>query len=1686
MKKTRLKLFVLILILLLSSITNISLEIDNEGIHAKAAEVSADTQYYYNKYSVFKYAETKSYTIGTFPSDLRGVTLNNTLSRDFLTGKYTAYYNVSAPPHGGYILDESSSGYKYLVSADGRQAAVYLDSSDDTIMYNRSERLCALDSFSMDRVAIVTFPTGPAFSYRYTMSSCEPRRGDLLQADIIAADKAYPDNGLHTDGYWYVKSTSPTITINAPVKNQAYNTAQTITPSIFVPYNFANKTLTCNYYIDSESIPRQTKTVSNSLNGNTVNFTTAINMSQLTIGSHTFRVTVSDGVVTAQNAAAFTVQLAPPATPPNLSATGTSTSISVTWSAVSGASKYELEADGIVKYNGTGTGYTHGSLLPGTSHTYRVRAVNSAGSSSWSTAKTAYTLSPAPTGITAAATANSAVINWNTVTNATGYEIETKDGVIDRGTNTTYTHSSLLSGTQYTYRVRAKNASGAGAWSGSVSCLTIPGSPVVTSTSATANSVTVNWNAVTGATGYSVKADGSSSAADTGTNTTYTHSGLLPNTAHTYTVYSRNSSGTSAASAAATKYTLANVPNNGTIGTKSQNSIQAAWQANGNPAATQYSLAAFDAGSNLVKQSAWSTSLNNTVTGLSSYTQYKIKVKAKNGQNIETGWYEIGTEATLPDPPFTPTNVKALNIDNSSITLSWDAMARASGYNVRVDGVIVMDGGLVKEITANSYISTGLLGASTHTYEICAKNPGGTSAWSTPLSVTTLPDPPDTPANLRVDSATTDTIKLSWDASARASGYTIKIDGIEKQLTETTYTITGLIPGSRHTFCINASNTGGSSLYSSDLVAYTMLEKPVNVTATATNTRMTISWDAVSGAASYLVKVGNTERECTGTTYMWTGLMPDTVYTYGIMAKNSAAFGLWSDERTKTTLPGIPEIPSGLKAEAAASMITVTWDASSGSTGYEIEADGLILNNRDSLIYRHTGLMPDTEHTYRVRARNSAGKSGWSSITIVSTPPVAADVPKNLGASIQDNGINISWDPVEGAESYDLSVNDTYELTVYEAVYMQEVYDTGKEYKYAVRSEKSGLKSDWSTAITVMSGNNEYSVVQDVYTDPSIESITITWSQCEGATGYDILADTGLVENITETEYIHDNLSPETSHTYKVRAKYGNETGPWSDTVIAATLPAPAIPPSGVGAIASINEIVLYWEPVSNATGYDVYADGIIEENITDTMYTHNGLIPESAHSYRVRTRADNSVSDWSSIYEKTTLSNKPGVPANITAAASNNAITLMWSMAAGATQYEIETDGGEIIRVSDISYTHGQLQQLIQHSYRVRALNGELPGNWSEAITKTTLSDPPAVPLDIKITAASNSLTAVWEAVYNAESYDIEFDGISYDNRLNTTYTKDGLYANAQHNLRIRAKNSGGAGAWSGYMTVLTQSDKPGVPSDINANQTGNTTTITWMAVEGAIGYEIEADGRIINNGTSISYTDTGLLPGTKHDYRVRSVNSGGTSDWSAVLSKVIPIAVPVITTEARMNSININWVAVEQAEGYEIEVDGAVIDIGNSTAYTHMNLTPNSKHSYRVRAKNTVTTGEWTDIYKVQTSGVEYVMTCTEGDMYNVVIAADNIISFDSYKFVVMYNPNELEVVDLCGGTPGADFTAGLLNGTYITVTKYESGIVEFISGYQVQEGQAYTGVVNSIKFRSRISGQTTIIYSELQEVW
>lgn len=81
----------------------------------------------------------------------------------------------------------------------------------------------------------------------------------------------------------------------------------------------------------------------------------------------------------------------PPLTPTGLKAIPMSSSqISVSWNLSTGATAYDLEIDGSSSRVATSS-YVHSSLVPKTTHTYRLRAQNSIGVSAWSSVVSATT-----------------------------------------------------------------------------------------------------------------------------------------------------------------------------------------------------------------------------------------------------------------------------------------------------------------------------------------------------------------------------------------------------------------------------------------------------------------------------------------------------------------------------------------------------------------------------------------------------------------------------------------------------------------------------------------------------------------------------------------------------------------------------------------------------------------------------------------------------------------------------------------------------------------------------------------------------------------------------------------------------------------------------------------------------------------------------------------------------------------------------------------------------------------------------------------------------------------------------------------------------------------------------------------------------------------------------------------------
>ena len=130
------------------------------------------------------------------------------------------------------------------------------------------------------------------------------------------------------------------------------------------------------------------------------------------------------------------------------------------------------------------------------------------------------------------------------------------------------------------------------------------------------------------------------------------------------------------------------------------------------------------------------------------------------------------------------------------------------------------------------------------------------------------------------------------------------------------------------------------------------------------------------------------------TSYIDTTAAASTQYWYRVHASSSAGDGDWSNVATATTGAAAdpPVAISDLAATAGSGEITLDWTAPASTetiTSYDIQRstvgsigpwNDVEIDLAPAITYDDTGLTPDTEYWYRVRATSSEGDGPWSNI----------------------------------------------------------------------------------------------------------------------------------------------------------------------------------------------------------------------------------------------------------------------------------------------------------------------------------------------------------------------------------------------------------------------------------------------------------------------------------------------------------------------------------------------------------------------------------------------------------------------------------------------------------------------------------------------------------------------------------
>jgi chitinase len=438
---------------------------------------------------------------------------------------------------------------------------------------------------------------------------------------------------------------------------------------------------------------------------------------------------------------------------------------------------------------------------------------------------------------------------------------------------TSYAATGLASSTTYYWRVNATNVSGTSGWSSTWSFTTAappppPAAPTLASPTNGATDISTNptlsWNASSGATSYSLQVSTNSSFSSTVVNqtgiatTSYAATGLASSTTCYWRVNATNAGGTSAYSTAWSFTTGAPIT---TIAFRSQSTQLASNSASitiAKPSGAMQGdlLLGHIANGNdltITPPSGWILLDANSVTtgnGFGQASYYKIAgasepanytwsssgtnylagailaysgVNSSNPINAHGG--RADASSTSHSTPTITTTVDGsvivsffgTDVTNALAPDSWTSPGAIERYDIYETGTYVTIAGYEETQTNAGDISrTALLNnAQSACAAIIALTPaGGLTAPSVPTLVL--------PTNGATGVAINPT--LSWNASTGATSYGIQVStsssfsttvATQIGITATSYAVSGLANNTTYYWRVNATNTGGTSAWSS-------------------------------------------------------------------------------------------------------------------------------------------------------------------------------------------------------------------------------------------------------------------------------------------------------------------------------------------------------------------------------------------------------------------------------------------------------------------------------------------------------------------------------------------------------------------------------------------------------------------------------------------------------------------------------------------------------------------------------------------------------------------------------------------------------------------------------------------------------------------------------------------------------
>jgi 6-phosphogluconolactonase (cycloisomerase 2 family)/alpha-tubulin suppressor-like RCC1 family protein/fibronectin type 3 domain-containing protein len=892
--------------------------------------------------------------------------------------------------------------------------------------------------------------------------------------------------------------------------------------------------------------------------------------------------------------------------------------------------------------------------------------------------------------------------------------------------------------------------------------------------------------------------------------------------------------------------------------------------------------------------------------------------------------------------------------------------------------------------------------------------------------------------------------------------------------------ITGLTNDTTYYFVVTAENSKGESVVSAEVSVtphyYPAPAAPSGVTATAGIGSVTMTWDGVTDASSYNLYYSTSSGVTTANGIKVTdvvsgrsisGYTNGTTYYLIITAMSPGGEGPASGEVSATPqLPPVPAAPTGVSAIPDNSQVTLNWASISGATSYRIyygTSSGVTTANGtriDGAVSGNAiGLTNGTTYYFVVTAVNAGGESPVST-EVTATPHLPANTPKfAYVANSNSNTVSVytvgSYDSLTagtavatGTTPRSVTVDPSgrfvyvanygsYSVSVYTINQTTGALTTGTAVGTGLNPNSITVDPSGRFAYVANYGSNSVSV----YTINQASGVlTLGTAVATSSAPYSVTVDpTGRFAYVANYGY-------NTVSAYSINQTSGALTAVGTAVATGSSPRSVTVDPSGQFAYVANGSSSTVSVYTINQNSGALSAGTAVTAGTTPYSIAIN---PSGTFAY---------VANYGS-------NNVYGYQINQT----NGALTDGTVVATGSYPYSVTVDpSGRFAYVAYGGYNKVYVYSINQTSGALSLVSSKATGSTPMSVAVTAGVGVSAAPRYLTASAGNNQITLNWFPAPGATSYNVYY---STSAGSGTTGTKlsgvtsgsviTGLTNGTTYYVVVTAVNASGESTASNEVTATPfSSPPPPVPTALTATAGNGEILLTWTASTGAASYNLyygTSSGVTTGNSTRISNatsgsTITGLTNNTTYYFVVTAVTAGNKSELSSEVSAT-PQQIAGSARFAYVANYGANTVSAYQVN----QLSGALTAIGSPVATgsypRSVTADPTGRFAYVANtSSNTVS------VYQInQTTGALTVGTAvaTGSSPYSVTVDPTG-----RFAYVTNWSSNTVSVYQINQANGGLTAGTAVSTGTYpSSVTVDPTGRFAYVANYYSNSVSVYS---------------------------